>query len=408
MKTYDNSSGSFDWKQDTINITGVFNDGYFSIRFLAEGDNSPDIEYWAVDNISARYLPLPPTDVLANFGPDSSPPVYIDWNAPATWISEWQQWDDGVHHSSVGFGTGKETWTGIAARWTPELLLELKGAELTAIGFIPSDLRAFFKVAVWAGNDLAPVYSQATGNLSLNEWNIFQLDQPVKIDITKDLYVGYNISTYTGYPISCDDGPAIDSSGNMTLVGVPPQWKSLLQITGIDVNWNVKAYFERDGVPIDFYNLYRSIDGGEPTLIAEPNQTFYVDTASIGLCCYMVTSVFNNESESVFSDEACLLVTDIPVTEEEDKVTLTIYPNPASDVLFIESAEVIKSVIIFDSRGMTIEQLNNRTIEQPNGRSVEQAKDHLWVVPLAGLAPGLYFVRVETDSGVVGRKVVIR
>jgi hypothetical protein len=77
-------------------------------------------------------------------------------------------------------------------------------------------------------------------------------------------------------------------------------------------------------------------------------------------------------------------------------------------VLFIESAEVIKSVIIFDSRGMTIEQLNNRTIEQPNGRSVEQAKDHLWVVPLAGLAPGLYFVRVETDSGVVGRKVVIR
>ncbi len=49
--------------------------------------------------------------------------------------------------------------------------------------------------------------------------------------------------------------------------------------------------------------------------------------------------------------------------EEKINSNLTIYPNPASDVLFIESSEEIKSVRILDSKRM-----NRRTGDQTNGR----------------------------------------
>ncbi len=288
---------------------------------------------------------------------------------------------------------------------------ELKGASITAVGFIPGDVSACFKIALWSGDDDLPFYIQATGDLIENQWNIIQLDTPQKVDIARDLYAGYRLSTYMNYPISLDDGPAYDSLGNMARFEFKEPWTTLLNVNPwFDWNLNIKAYFERDGVPVEQYRLYRSLDNNDYEMIAETQELEYTDFISpvYNSACYKLKSIFYNGCVSDFSADTCIVLTSVDpgISEKEDH--LKIYPNPASDVLFIESAEVIKSVNIFDSRGMTIEQLNNRTIEQPNGRSVEQAKDHLWVVPLAGLAPGLYFVRVETDSGVVGRKVVIR
>jgi hypothetical protein len=73
---------------------------------------------------------------------------------------------------------------------------------------------------------------------------------------------------------------------------------------------------------------------------------------------------------------------------------LKIYPNPASDMLFIESAEKVESVSIFDSRG-----------GQVVGWSGGQVKVEM---PVRGLAPGLYLVRVETGREVVNRKIIIK
>ncbi len=77
-----------------------------------------------------------------------------------------------------------------------------------------------------------------------------------------------------------------------------------------------------------------------------------------------------------------------------------IYPNPASDMLFIESTEKIESIIIFDSRGITLEHWNNGTLEQWNGGTVR--------IPVSRLVPGLYLVRIETGGEMGVRKVVIR
>jgi hypothetical protein len=399
-----NGEGSFAWRRDSLNIAGAFNAGGCRIRFNVAGENSSDINYWAIDNIALTRLCPAPDSIAAIFIPSSEDSVLVAWEEPTPPISEWKQWDDGEPYTGIGFGTSKESWFNFAIRWTPELLKELKGASITAVGFIPYDVSACFKIALWSGDDPVPFYTQAAGNLSALQWSTFQLDTPQKIDITKDLYVGYRISTYCDYPISVDNGPAIDSLGNMYRFESGGPWLTLLQANPeFDWNLNIKAYFERDGIQYEsYYRVFRSIDGSEPEMIAETMEHEFKDPVSTdtGLYCYKVKSLYYNGCESVFSPEACLLLTDIPSVNIEEDGTIKIYPNPASDVLFIESKEKIESLTIFDSRGITIEQLNNRTMEQWNGERVE--------IPVGDLLPGLYLVKVETDGGVVGRKVVVR
>ena len=145
----------------------------------------------------------------------------------------------------------------------------------------------------------------------------------------------------------------------------------LKQIAEFDWNLNIKAYFERDGIQYEsYYMVFRSIDGSEPEMIAETMENEFTDPVSTdtGLYCYKVKALYYNGCESDYSPESCLLLTDIPSINTEDNGTVKIYPNPASEVLFIESDEKIESVRIFDSRGGigdsgTMEQWNPGTLE---------------------------------------------
>lgn len=220
------------------------------------------------------------------------------------------------------------------------------------------------------------------------------------------------------FPISVDDGPAIDGYSNLLQFSVSENWETFLE-NGYNYNWNIKAFFERDGVQYEsYYGVYRTIDGSEPELVGETMEEEYTDPvgAGTGTFCYKVKALYYNGCESEYSPESCLLITEVPFIDEEGAGTVKIYPNPASDILYIESAEKIKRVSVIDFKGETVEQWNlgtlepwnNGTLEQPNERSGEQAMDHLVVVPVESMAPGLYLVRVELGNGVVGRKVVVR
>jgi len=176
VKTYSNAGGSFGWLSDTMEITNDYNGELFSFRFKAIGENPSDLEYWAIDNISLLLSCKAPENVEAVLDPDSIDHVKVTWDVPSPAVAEWWQWDDGVHYSSLSGVTGKENWSAVAQRWTPAELAGLKGAWLTAIGFVPGEGPASYNIAVWTGEERDTVCCQATGNLVLDEWNIFQLD----------------------------------------------------------------------------------------------------------------------------------------------------------------------------------------------------------------------------------------
>ncbi|WP_417291679.1 T9SS type A sorting domain-containing protein [Corallibacter sp.] len=78
-----------------------------------------------------------------------------------------------------------------------------------------------------------------------------------------------------------------------------------------------------------------------------------------------------------------------------DKVSLntnsvTLYPNPVSDRLFIKSTEIIKTVTIYNVNGQLIKEVNTL------GKSID----------VASLPSGLYFVKINTANGETTKKII--
>ena len=72
--------------------------------------------------------------------------------------------------------------------------------------------------------------------------------------------------------------------------------------------------------------------------------------------------------------------------------SLTIYPNPVSDVLRVSASEVISRVSVFNSVG-------NKVLESmPESKSV--------TIQVQQLAAGVYTVQIEIDNEVTNRKIV--
>ncbi len=405
VSTYSNDDGSFDWMSEHLNITSQAIETIFKIRFAASGENSLNILGWFVDNIHVYRVCKAPKnlEVEAISDPEA---MLLNWENPFGPDDEWIEWDDGIN-SGNSIGTNDEVEFDVASRWTTSQLSEYEGSEITQIAFFPAETQATYNVRVWTGPGAGNlVIDQPVSDPVIGQWNFITLDSPQMIDISQELWVGYYVNTQTGYPAGVDDGPAIDGYGNMMNFG---GWQTLLEINpSMNYNWNLKAFIQRSYSvdTVAYYAIYRSDNGGPFYYRGYSEVEEFVDDSShlLSNCpfCYYVTAIYSSEldwCESGPTDEACELCP-WGIQEEQISGAVEIYPNPASDVLFIESSEKIESIILFDSRGITMEQWNNGTLEQWKGETVK--------IPVNGLAPGLYFVRVETGGEMVVRKMVIR
>ncbi len=77
------------------------------------------------------------------------------------------------------------------------------------------------------------------------------------------------------------------------------------------------------------------------------------------------------------------------VQQMDEPAMVTVYPNPAADFVVIESNREVLQIDIFTKEGRRIRSFNFSHQE----------------VPLDDLSPGIYFVRVALDRGVVVKKV---
>jgi len=281
------------------------------------------------------------------------------------------------------------------------------------------------------------VVDQVVTNPLIGQWNYVILTTPVPIDITQELWVGYYVNTTTGYPAGCDDGPAIDGYGNMMNFG---GWQTLLQINPeLDYNWNVQAYVESLAgatMPLSItpaqqnnpsleqftvnphytvvnpifaspggsreltgFNIFRSADGGEYELIDFTSEVTYLDEPlSYGvLYCYKVTVVYQNEEsgdvcESAFSNEDCDMVT--AIGEPTDGAQFNLYPNPATNHVFITSSQQMTRVTVYNALGQVVLD--------------ESLKVKQYELSTAAYTTGVYMVRVETGNGISTRVLTVQ
>jgi hypothetical protein len=84
----------------------------------------------------------------------------------------------------------------------------------------------------------------------------------------------------------------------------------------------------------------------------------------------------------------------LSIGETDAGCQMRVYPNPASNRLFVQADHSIKSVVMLNSLGQVVRQ--------------QQGVDKTVVVELGDLAKGVYLVKVLTDAGMATRQVVVR
>jgi len=90
------------------------------------------------------------------------------------------------------------------------------------------------------------------------------------------------------------------------------------------------------------------------------------------------------DETAVYSEDCNLGLEDILTTQ------ITLYPNPAQNVLLIQSQVSIKSILVYDVLG-------NLVLEQQNAFNQ---------IELSHLKSGLLFIKLETDQGILVKKVL--
>ncbi|MEE4177577.1 MAG: choice-of-anchor J domain-containing protein [Bacteroides sp.] len=180
------------------------------------------------------------SQVLPGVQQPVKPLFWHELDAPKS-APEWIHWDSGVNDDAIG--TGGAADFAVAARFDPTDLAGYAGTAITRIQFVPYVASAVYTLKVWQGtNPPTEVYSQAVSTVTIEAWNDIELTTPVNIDASQELWIGYTISTTTGYPAGCDAGPQVAGKGNMIYwEGV---WQELTDLGALPYNWNIQGYVE--------------------------------------------------------------------------------------------------------------------------------------------------------------------
>lgn len=212
---------------------------YYVTAVYEEGESDPSNTVEATPDEPVEVLPGPHNFTATVIDLNN---VLLEWEAPE--FGDWIYWGTG-ENTGNSIGTNAEAVFDVAHKYTVADLNDLGvvGRYVTLISFVPAEANCIYKVRVWTGGTNSPtqmVLEQTVTDPVINDWNVVELETPVYIDGTETLWLGYNVDTQTGFPAGCDDGPAVDGSGNMMNFG---GWTTLLNLNdALNYNWNIKGF----------------------------------------------------------------------------------------------------------------------------------------------------------------------
>ncbi len=129
--------------------------------------------------------------------------------------------------------------------------------------------------------------------------------------------------------------------------------------------------------------------------------TIQVDSTGVGLGAVTYSVVVTNANDCV-GEDAVVITFDpcIGISEVGDNLSLSIYPNPARNVLNINLNGVSESVeyTLLNYQGQNV---HARKIGRLDGSVSQQ-------IELGNFAPGIYYLRLNTSENVIIRNIVIQ
>ncbi len=138
------------------------------------------------------------------------------------------------------------------------------------------------------------------------------------------------------------------------------------------------------------YNIYYSFNLGDFEVIGNTEETNFSTTVpGDGSHRYYVTAVYD-EGESQPSNMVEVLITGI-ITHNNSSIR--IYPNPASNIIYLNSDQEIQFVQMFNNTGKQV--LNC----EPEAKQVS--------LKITDLDAGIYLLRIGYKTGVITKKIVV-
>ncbi len=365
---------------------------------------------------------------------DATDQVKIWWGVePADPIEDWLYYDDGEMVSAMGAG-GAIYW---AIMFPAESLVPYVGTSLTQVAVMEYTTGGNYTANIYLGGASAPQTLVSTQNFSATgtqDWKYVSLDTPVAIDGTQNLWITM-YQAGINYPATACNNTG-DANGRWVSTD-GSEWIDITTAGDFDYTWMLRGYVTNqrgngstaelpafvgeiggqlnsiavepvapafnNRAEIDHFNVYRSDDNVEYTVIAavpydaEATYYEYIDTPeTAGTYYYKVTAYYDNDCESDGApaydnpDNNYVQVEVTGMGENNDNVAL--YPNPTSGNVTIEAAGM--------SRITVVSVLGQVVFD------TEVSVD-TYTLNMAQFNTGMYMVRINTESGVVVKRVTV-
>ncbi|MEM6684546.1 MAG: T9SS type A sorting domain-containing protein [Bacteroidota bacterium] len=133
----------------------------------------------------------------------------------------------------------------------------------------------------------------------------------------------------------------------------------------------------------------------------EPNSHGYItfkikpkNSVVVGDIINAVAAIYFDFNPPIITNTASTEIVEPLSVQEFDENAIVIYPNPAKDIVVIESKYIVKKIAITDINGRSLlsKTLSNSQTE--------------YQLHINDLSQGLYFVKIETDLGIQTQKII--
>jgi len=225
--------------------------------------------------------------------------------------------------------------------------------------------------------------------------NYFTLDQIVVgsfdpnnvVCIQGDEVPSTYIGEYLHYVINFENTGTAPAENIVVTMEIDPTDFNPTSMQILNASHDMEAIVIDNVAQFHFQNISLDTGGHGNILLKMKTNEDLITTDEVGL----QANIYFDFNFPVATNEA---VTSFRVlgVDEFDISQIKVYPNPANDVVNVQSPSVIKSITVYDLQGRLIVAVN------PNKQNSELNISHL--------NTGIYFFSIETEAGTMVRKIM--
>ncbi len=295
---------------------------------------------------------------------------------------------DGDNFSAIGRSTDYEYR--VAAMFPVDMIQPYIGMMINSVDVYINDPVTAAKIQIY---DMGSLLTPGPGELLLeqaftgvaNSWNTVVLDDPIYIT-GKDIWVGWWMSAAGGtFAPGCDAGPA---NPNGDWISTGPGWSHLGDNPDLNYNWNIRANLTGDPI-VQWMSTVPEMVTIEPQ--GAQDIDIVLDATDLTSNVYEGALLIrsNDPTQEMLTINVLISVT-VGINENGEKEFVVVYPNPATDMLNINSNGEVTNVRLINTVGQVVfDQVTNQ-------------------INVSELESGVYFIQIDTKNGSTTQKILIQ